>query len=453
MLRYFYFSTLVIIGLQFLGCQPSKKNNDQAIQQLISDIQLPEIRNANYNILDFGEKSSICENIKLVLDSAISQCNADGGGRITIPKGIYICKGPIHLKSNVHLYFEEGASITFSENPNHYLPQVLVRWEGTECYNYSPFIYANGEKNIAITGKGVFNGNADNEMAAWLSKQKTAQKRLRSMGREGIPVKERLFGKGDFLRPAFMQFVNCENILVSDIHIENMPFWIIQPTYCNDVTIRGININCPKMNNDGVDIDSSEDVLIENCTFRTGDDAIAIKSGRDEDGWRVAKPSRNIVIRNCTASRTLHGIAFGSELSGGIENVYIQNFTMNKVDKYALQFKSNRDRGGFVRNVHIHGIEIDSTETAIFFTNDYHGYSGGDSASVFEHIYIDNLRCKHAKKHGIDIVGTETQPIQDVHFTKVNIEDANLGNRIKNATRLEFDKTSVDGVEMDKLNF
>lgn len=440
---------LAIVSLGLTACttpqqEPEASNEEKTITEILNRIQPPTLPDREFNLLDFGTAEAIRQNIQPALDSAIRVSAAQGGGKIVIPPGGYFSDGPIHLLSNIQLHFEEGALITFSQDPAHYLPHVLVRWEGVECFNYSPFIYAKDQKNIILSGKGRFNGNAAGGMQEWRKEQKTAQSLLREMGKTGVPVSERIFGAGHWLRPAFLQLVNCENVLISDIQIENVPFWVIQPTYCKNVTVRGIRVNSRFVNNDGVDPDSSEDVLIEDCWFRTGDDAIAVKSGRDQDGWRVDRPSKNIVIRNCHAELTLHGIAFGSEMSGGIENVYVQNFTMGKVDQYAIQFKANRDRGGYIKNVFIEAVEIDSAKTAVFFTNDYHSYAGGNSPSAFSNIAIRNFSCKYVSDMGIDMVGTEENPIHQVLFKDVILERAEK-NRMEYATEIQFEGVRING--------
>lgn len=440
---------LAIAGLGLLACNSPQQETeasteDQAITEILNRIQPPTLPDVEFNLLDFGTVEAIQKNIQPALDSAIRTCAAQGGGKIVVPPGDYFSEGPIHLLSNIQLHFEEGAAITFSQDATHYLPVVLVRWEGVECFNYSPFIYAKDQKNIIISGKGRFNGNAAGGMQEWRQDQKPSQSLLREMGKTGVPVNERIFGEGHWLRPAFLQLVNCENVLISDIQIENVPFWVVQPTYCKNVTVKGIRVNSRCVNNDGVDPDSSEDVLIEDCWFRTGDDAIAVKSGRDQDGWRVNRSSKNIVIRNCHAELTLHGIAFGSEMSGGIENVYVQNFTMGVVDQYALQFKANRDRGGYIKNVFIDGVEIDSAKTAIYFTNDYHSYAGGTSPSAFSDIAIENFTCKYVSDMGIDMVGTEENPIHRVLFNQVTVERAEK-NRMEYATDIRFDRVNING--------
>ena len=206
------------------------------------------------------------------------------------------------------------------------------------------------------------------------------------------------------------------------------------------------------MNNDGVDPDSSEDVLIEDCWFNTGDDAIAIKSGRDQDGWRVGRPTRNVVARNCFVQSTLHGIAIGSEMSGGVENIYMRDFEIRKVDRYAIQFKSNLDRGGYIRNVSIRNISIDSTMTAIFFTNDYHSYAGGNSPSEFSNIQIADVTCNHALQMGIDMVGIEQKPIHTINFERIHIDRADGNNRMLNAENIKFTDVFINGKEITRID-
>lgn len=448
---------LTICVFLLSGCNQnstvSKSEHEREIEEIINRIVLPEVPQKVFNILNYGAEENVYKNCKPAIDLAIKDCAKQGGGKIIVPAGDYFCRGTIHLLSNVNLHLEEGATITFSQNEKDFLPTVLVRWEGTECYNYSPYIYAKDQKNIAITGKGKFDGNAEGGFVKWRAKQKPSQKLLRQMGKDGVELTDRRFGTGSFLRPAFIQLMNCENILIEDIQIENVPFWVIQPTYCKSVVVRGVKIDSRNMNNDGCDPDSSEDVLIEDCWFRTGDDAIAIKSGRDNDGWRVNRPSKNIVIRNCKAELTLHGIAIGSELSGGVENVYIQNFTLAKVDNFALQFKSNMDRGGYIRNVHIDGMNIDSTNTAIYFTNDYHGYSGGESPTSFENISIKNMTCNYAIEKGIDMVGLKEKPINNVHFENVTIGKTGQGSQMLNVGTVSLKEVFIDKKKIESIEY
>jgi polygalacturonase len=434
-----------------LACTNQHNRNispeSKAINTILGRINGPAIPSLEFNLSDYSSKAELKENIQPVLDKVIQECSNKGGGKVIIPAGEYFSKGPIHLLSNIHLYLEEGVSITFSQNPKDYLPNVLVRWEGVECYNYSPFIYAINQKNIRISGNGIFNGNAKGGFQTWRAQQKSSQLLLREMGRNQVPVEQRIFGAGHLLRPAFLQFVNCQNIEISDINVVNVPFWVIHPTYCKNVIIRNVKINSRLVNNDGCDIDSCEDVLIENCSFTTGDDAIAIKSGRDQDGWRIAKPSKNIVIRNCVSDSTLHGLAIGSEMSGGVENVFIQDFTFKHVDEYGIQFKANKDRGGYIQKIYIEDVKIETAKTPLFFTNDYHGYAGGENPSVFRDIFIKKFHTTLANNKAIDMLGTPEKPITNVFFNHISVDKAINDIRIENVQHIVYDQVFINGTE------
>ena len=411
------------------------------VQSILANISEPEFPNHTITIRPADIKK---EKVNEFINQKIIACSKAGGGKVVLSRGEYFCNGPVVMQNNVNLNLEEGTRLLFSQNPEDYLPVVFVRWEGTEAYNYSPFIYARDAKNIALTGKGVIDGNgmAEKSFRDWRGKQKKDQNKLREMGREGVPVKDRVFGEGHFLRPQLIHFLNCKNILLEDITVTNGSFWLIQPTYCDNITIRGITVESNFINNDGVDVDSDSNVLIEDCLFNTGDDFVAIKSGRDEDAWRVNKPSKNIVIRNCRSDECLHGISFGSEISGGAENVYAENLKFNKIRSYGLQFKSNKDRGGYIRNIVIKGIQIESTNTCISFTNQYHSYSGGNSPTAFENIYIKNLDCKEAKSKAISIIGLPEMPISNVEFENVTIQKAGENSVITNVKNMNWSEVN-----------
>ncbi|SHF32139.1 Glycosyl hydrolases family 28 [Mariniphaga anaerophila] len=406
--------------------------SEPVFEERIFEVKEADLNEGNWN--DFINKK-------------IKTCSEKGGGKVVLNSGIYFCEGPVVLLSNVNLHLKDGARLLFSQNSKDYLPVVLVRWEGTEAWNYSPFIYAKDAKNIAITGNGVIDGNglAENSFRSWRSRQKPAQNKLREMGRNGAPVNERIFGAGSFLRPQLIHFINCKNILLEGVTVTNGSFWLIQPTYCSNVTIRGVRVESKFINNDGVDIDSSTDVLIEDCHFNTGDDFVAVKSGRDQDGWRVNSPSKNIVVRNSSSDGCLHGISFGSEISGGIENVYASNLSFKKVRKYALQFKSNKDRGGYIKSVFVNGIQIDSTQTGISFTNQYHSYSGGNYPSSFENIRIENLICNVAAEKAVSLVGLPEKPIRKVVFENIKIKTAGEKSLVTNVVDLEWNNIEIGG--------
>src|SRR5579884_3626094 len=285
--------------------------------------------------------------------NAISACSAAGGGRVIVPAGAYQT-GPIHLKSNVNLHLVRGATLQFSTDPARYLPVVFTRFEGTELMNYSPLIYAFEQSNIAVTGEGTLDGQANSsnwwpwkgsERFGWRKGQpnyKPARDKLLEMAKRNVPVRERVFGAESYLRPNFIQPYRCDNVLIEGISIVNSPMWEIHPVLSTHVTVRNVSIDSHGPNNDGCDPESCDGVTIEGCTFNTGDDCIAIKSGRNEDGRRLHKPSRNITVRNCTMKDGHGGVSIGSEVSGGISDVLVENCRMDSPHlERALRLKSN----------------------------------------------------------------------------------------------------------------
>lgn len=315
----------------FLLCFPSiiyAENNWEKAKSIEKRIHAPIFRQVDYQITDFGIIKNEETNAQPIIQQAIDLCSKERGGKVILPNGKFFCKGPIVLKSNVNLYLSEGCELFFSSDENDYLPVVLTRWEGTDVFNYSPLIYANHASNIAITGKGILNGQGSKNLCNWKKKQKPDQQRLRTMGTNGVPVWERVFGKGCFLRPAFVEPIGCSNILIEGITLIDSPFWVIHPVYSSNVIVHDVTVNSYNYNNDGCDPKSCTDVLIENCQFHTGDDAIAIKSGRDQDGWKVGRPAENIIIRNCTMDSKANDICVGSKISSGIRNFLEKHWKM-----------------------------------------------------------------------------------------------------------------------------
>jgi unsaturated rhamnogalacturonyl hydrolase len=310
---------------------------------------------------------------------AIAACHAQGGGRVVVPRGVFFT-GAIHLKSNVNLHLMDGATLRFSPDPAKYLPVVFTRFEGTECMNYSPLIYAFEQQNVAVTGRGVLDGGA--AMENWWRWKRGPDgpdiRRLLEMNARGVPVEERVFGAGHYLRPSFIQPYRCRNVLVEGVTIRNSPMWEIHPVLCTNVTVRGVTVVSHGPNNDGCNPESSRDVLIEDSLFDTGDDCIAIKSGRNDDGRRLAAPSENIVVRGCTMKDGHGGVVMGSEVSGGVRNVFVERCRMDSpnLDR-ALRFKSNAQRGGVVENVYMRDVEIGRVAEAVL-TVDFLYETGAD---------------------------------------------------------------------------
>lgn len=355
---------------------------------------------------------------------AIDSCSLAGGGTVIVKPGEYHLNGSLFLKSDVNLHLEKGAILKFSGNADDFLPTVFTRWEGTELYGHSAMIYANHATNIAITGEGVIDANAGVEMSSWGPNEATDRDRLRDQGERLVPVSERQYGKGTILRPSAVEFVGCSRILLEDVTIKNSPFWTIHPVYCDNVIVRGVTIDTHFANNDGCDPDATSNVLIENCVFNVGDDAIAIKSGRDADGRRVGRPSKNIVIRNCLFNSECNGLCIGSEMSGGVENVFMHDIQIGTV-KNAIYFKSNRDRGGYIRNVFVDNITVQHALGAVLrFETNYFGFRGGKHASQYENFHINNIDVKKSDHYAFFISGYPEKPVRNVVVSNMTVAEA-----------------------------
>jgi polygalacturonase len=361
-----------------------------------------------------------------------------------VPPGVFFIDGPIHLRSNVNLHLSAGATIKFGAEPGRYLPVVLTRFEGTLLHGHSPRIYARGETNVAITGKGRIDGNA----RATLDLMKSGRGSpgdLRKMGAEGVPVAERQFGAGRWLRPSMIQPFECTNVLIEGVTIVDSTFWVVHPTLCRNVTVRGITVDSMNANNDGCDPDSCADVLIEDCDFNTGDDAIAIKSGRDQDGWKVGRASENIVIRRCLMRSRHSSLCIGSEMSGGVRNVFMEDCRLLSVSS-AFYFKANLDRGGLVEHVRARRITAEEVrEGLVRFETGYHGYRGENHPPSFRDFILEDLQCQRATAYGIYVEGVPAAPIRDVVIRRATIESAVAPLWLREVENLRLEDVRING--------
>ena len=449
---------LSIMGL--VGCSFAQNDSSQT-SQILKNIKIPEFKDQTYNILEFGAINDGLTLSTLAINKAIETCHENGGGTVLIPEGTFYT-GAIHLLSNVNLHVTEGAVLSFSTQPKEYLPLVYTRWEGIDCYNYSPLIYAQNQTNIAITGIGKLQGNASSENW-WIWKGKPeegwteahpsqlmqhARPALDQYNANEVPVENRRMGEGFYLRPQFINFVKCANVLIEDVTIENSPFWVIHPLFCENVVVRGIHINSLGPNNDGCDPESCKNVLIENCYFNTGDDCIAIKSGRNKDGLKANIPSENIIVRNCSMENGHGGVVMGSEISGGVRNVFIENCTMDSPDlDRAIRIKTNSNRGGMVENIYINNIKVGEVSEAVLKINCLYDIKkeGTDTLyPVIRNIYLSDIECR-SSKYGVFLMGIENQnSIYNIHISKSSFNGVKKGNNISNASNVTFEKVYIN---------
>ncbi|MCX2476803.1 glycoside hydrolase family 28 protein [Pedobacter sp. MC2016-05] len=385
-----------------------------------------------FSIVDFG--AVLGDKIKnsKAIAAAIDQANRENGGIVVVPEGQWLT-GKIQLKSNVNLHLNRGAVLLFSEDPNDYLPAVHSSWEGMECYNYAPLIYAYQCKNIAITGEGEVKAKME-IWKTWFARPKAHMesiKRLYNLAAAYSPIEDRqMVNDTAHLRPQFIQFNRCENVLLEGITITNSPFWTIHPYLSKNVVIRKLKVYAHGHNNDGVDPEMSENVLIEDCVFDQGDDAIAIKSGRNPEGWRLKTPSKNIVIRNCLVKNGHQLVAIGSELSGGIENVLVENCEVNDGAKlnHLIFIKTNERMGGYVRNIYAKNINAGKIDLGILGIETNVLYQWKDLVPTVEvrltpisNIVLDNVKAREVKFIS-RILGEKTLPVKNVSLKNVSAE-------------------------------
>jgi len=383
-------------------------------------------------ITDYGALQGNQASTSKAIATAIEKASKQGGGVVVIPTGNWLT-GKIHLRSNVNLHLDKGAVLLFSEDPADYLPAVHSSWEGMECYNYSPLIYAYECRNIAITGQGEIRAKMD-IWKTWFSRPKPHMesiKHLYNLASSYKPLEERqMVNDTAHLRPQFIQFNRSENILLEGISIINSPFWTIHPYLSKNVLIRNLNVYAHGHNNDGVDPEMSQNVLIENCVFDQGDDAIAIKSGRNPEGWRLKTPSKNIIIRNCTVKNGHQLVAIGSELSGGIENVFIDSCTVvdgAKLD-HLLFIKTNERMGGYVRNIYasnLHAGKIDlgilGIETDVLYQWRNLVPTVERRLTPIKNVYLNGITAKDVQFIS-RILGQKELPIENIRLKNIQVK-------------------------------
>jgi unsaturated rhamnogalacturonyl hydrolase len=423
----------------------------QTADKILTQIKAPKFPNRDFKITDFGAVADEKALATTAINKAIDACNKVGGGHVIVPKGIFLT-GSIHLKSNVDLHLEDGATLRFSANPKDYLPVVLVRWEGIECMNYSPLIYAYKQENIAVTGKGMLDGQATNDnWWAWKSdpsKAKADAKLQNKMADEGVPVEKRIFGEGHYLRPNFIEPYRCKNILIENLSIKDSPMWEINPELCTNVIIRGLTIKSYGPNNDGCDPESSKNVLIENCTFITGDDCIAIKSGRNDDGRRIGVPSENVIIRNCVMQDGHAAVCVGSEISGGCRNVFVENCRMDSPNlSRILRFKSNAKRGGKVENIFVRNITVGTAAEAII-TVDFMYEEGpnGKYTPVLRNVWLDKITAQNCPRVFF-LRGYKGSIIDGIKLSNSVIKGLKEPEVIENVGHVELDNVTVESAQ------
>ena len=427
--------------------------------QIRRSIRTPDIPARQFDLAHFGAVGDGSTDCSDAFAKAVAACSAAGGGRIVVPPGKFLT-GPIHLRSRIDLHLSEGATIAFIPEPARYLPAVLTHWEGLEFMGYSPLIYAHRQSDIAITGKGTLEGGGD-ETHWWPWKggrfsignaeedQKFARKALMADAENHVPVHKRIYADGAYLRPPFIQPFDCDNVLIEDVTIRNSPFWLINPVLCRNVTVRGVTCESLGPNSDGCDPESCRNVLIEKCRFNTGDDCIAIKSGRNADGRRINTPCENVVISDCDMQAGHGGVVIGSEISGGVRNVFAENCRMSSPDlERAIRIKTNSVRGGVIEHLRYRDITVGEVQDAIVIHFFYEEGDAGAFDPIVRDVVIESLSIENAQRV-FQVRGFERDPIQDLILKDVDVASAAEIGIVENVANFVTDNVTINGQRYD----
>jgi polygalacturonase len=403
---------------------------------ILAGIRAPVFPDRDFPVTDFGARGDGATDATDAIRWAIEACARAGGGRVVVPPGVFLT-GAIHLKSTVDLHVSASATVRFRREPEAYLPAVLTRWEGVELMGYSPLVYAFEQHDIAVTGEGTLDGQADAEhWWPWkrnghAQSQKPDRDRLFAQAEAGVPVAERVYGAGHYLRPQFIQPYRCRNVLIEGVTITGSPMWVIHPVLSRNVTVRGVKVVSAGPNNDGCDPESSTDVLIEDTLFDTGDDCIAIKSGRNADGRRLAAPSERIVVRGCRMRAGHGGVTVGSEVSGSVRDVFVERCRMSSPDlERGIRFKTNAVRGGTIENVFVRDVEIGEAGSAIDVDMLYEEGANGAFLPVVRNVVLDRISVEKAT-HAFFVRGLPSSPVRGLVVRDSSFRGVARGSRLE----------------------
>ena len=424
------------------------------VPQIIMNINKPIFKEKIYNIIDFGAINDGKTKSTEAINMAIETCSKQGGGIVIVPKGIFFT-GSILLKNDVNLHLEDGSTLSFSTDPNDYLPVVECHWEGMACMNYRSFIYANNCENIAVTGNGVLEGNgAFDTWWGWSKKQlhrlPENRPKLMEYNKNQTPVKDRIFGADHYLRPNFFQLFMCKNIWLQGFTMQNSSMWGIHIVLSENITIDGISAISPlnSPNTDGCDLESSKNILIENCIFSVGDDCIAIKSGRNQDARRINTPTENVLIRNCDIQNGHGGLTVGSEVTGGARNIFMESCEMNSPNLGAmLRIKSSQVRGGKIENIFVRNMKVGQVGGPLLKIDMHYTVRKEELDGKFylpqcEKVFLESITCEEAGSAWF-MDGYEKEPIKNVFMRHTTINKVKNPIIQRNVTNFLLDNVTI----------
>lgn len=433
--------------------------------EIVNNIKKVSFPERQVSIVDFG---AVANNPQALAHDAINLAilamNQQGGGTVVVPADTFYT-GPITMKSNVRLHFQDGAVLKFTTEPEYYFPAVSTRWEGVDCNNTHPLIYAYGETNIALTGKAVL--DAQGAPDRWWNIQARERKstpeklaprlQLLRWGEEQLPLHQRTFTLDNYMRPQFVNFYRCNTVLIEDLTLLNSPFWVIHPLFCDDLIVRGVTVRNHGPNGDGCDPESCKNVLIEDCVFDTGDDCIAIKSGRNADGRKWNVPSENIVVRRCHMADGHGGIVIGSEISGGYRNLFVEDCTMDSpnLDR-VVRIKTSNCRGGIIENIYVRNIEVGECREAVVRIN--LAYEPKENCNrafdpIVRNVYLENINCQKSQYgiylHGLDnVTNIDNINLKDCNFNGVTSKGNFMAGLVGSVS---LDNVKINGKKLKEL--
>ncbi len=399
--------------------------------------------------MKYGAKNDSSKLATKAINDAILAASKKGGGTVYFPAGKYLT-GSIHLKSNITLFIDAGAELHFSDDFDQYLPMVKSRYEGVDVTSFSPLFYAYEAENISITGRGIIDGHGK-KWWDFVEGYKEGQPRSKwqtifdGLNKDILLPDDPKQMKRGFLRPPFIQFMYCKNILIEGITIRNSPFWTINPEFCDNVTINAVSIFNPHSpNTDGINPESCSNVRISNSHISVGDDCITIKSGKDAPGRKMARPAENYTITNCTMLSGHGGVVIGSEMSGDVRKITISNCIFDGTDR-GIRIKSARGRGGIVEDIRVDNIIMKNIgQQAIVLDLQYAKTEKepiSERTPRFRNIHFSNITGQVNQAAYLN--GLEELPIENITFNDINL-DAKTGFTVLNAKRIAFHNVEVN---------